>query len=152
MRFSVAFAVVLLLLSLPSARASAGADNPSPDAAVLAQMELRAEAAAQREQCFLFTELVQMYTEVAGRELADGEIEQANTTLKRVQHFVDMIHTALARDSKRVKDAEKVIHMASYHLSQSLHRVSSDDKAVAENTLKKLDKVHDELLAQVFSH
>jgi hypothetical protein len=143
--------VVSFLLAFPSARAASGADNLT-DAAAVAQMEQRAEAAAQRERCFLYTELVQVYTEMAGRQLADGEIEKADTTLKRVQHFADLIHASLARDTKRVKEAEKALHMASYLLGQYVHRVSADDKAVAESTLKKLDAVHDELLTQVFAH
>ena len=152
MRFSVAGTIVLLLIAFPSARSYASTDNLPLDPAMLAQMELRAEAAAQRERCFLYTELVQVYTEMAGRQFADGEIEKANTTLRRVQRFADLIHIGLARDSKRVKEAEKALHLASYHLGQYLHHVSAEDKSVAESTLKKLDSVHDELLAQVFAH
>ena len=156
MRLSVASApiglIVFVLLAIPSARASSGHDEILPDQAALTQMEFRAQAAGQREQCFLYTELVQVYTEVAGRQFADGQIEQANTTLKRIQHFADLIHAALMKDTKRVKDAEKIVHMASYHLGQYAHRISSEDKTEAESTLKKLDKVHDELLAQVFAH
>jgi Na+/phosphate symporter len=152
MRFSVAGTVVIvLLLTFPSAHASATKDALTEDQ-MLAQMESHAEAAAQREQCFLYTELVQIYTDMAGQQLADGEIDKANTTLKRVQHFADRIHAALAKDTKRVKEAEKAIHMASYHLDQYMHHVSKEDKTVAESTLKKLDSVHDELLAQVFAH
>jgi hypothetical protein len=152
MKISVAGTVVVLLLFFPFARAYASTDDLTLNAAAIAQMELRAEAAAQRERCFLYTELVQIYTEVAGQQLADGEIEKANTTLRRVQHFADLIHAALAKDTKRMKEAEKVLHLASYHLGQYLHHVSAEDKAVAESTIKKLDGVHDELLAQVFAH
>ena len=152
MRIPVAGTLVVLLLAFPSARGYASTGNLAPDTATLTQMEQRAEVAAQRERCFLYTELIQGYTEIAGQQIADGEIEQANTTLKRVQHFADLIHAALAKDTKRVKEAEKTLHIASYHLGQYLHRVSAEDKAVAESTLKKLDSVHDELLAQVFSH
>ncbi len=152
MRFSVASAALLILLSIPSARAFTSHDDQPLDAAAIAQMETRADHAGQREQCFLYTELVQVYIDVAGRQLAAGEIEDANTTLKRIQHFTELIHAVLARDTKRVKDAEKMVHMATYRLGQYIHRVSSDDTVVAATTLKQLDKVHEELLAQVFSH
>jgi len=152
MRVSVASTALLLLLSLPAARAHSNHDDPALDPAALAQMETRADHAGVREQCYLYTELVQVYTEVAGRQMSAGEMEQANTTLKRIQHFAALIHAALARDTKHVKDAEKMVHMATYHLDQYMHRVSSDDKGAVETTVKQLDKVHEELLAQVFAH
>jgi hypothetical protein len=152
MRISVASAVFFLLLAFPTAHAKSNHDDLTLDPAALAQMETRADHAGVREQCYLYTELVQVYTEVAGRQISAGEMEQANTTLKRIQHFTALIHAAIARDTKHVKDAEKMVHMATYHLDQYMHRVSSDDKAVVESTKKELDKVHEELLAQVFSH
>jgi len=33
-----------------------------------------------------------------------------------------------------------------------MHVVSSEDTALLQATLKQLDKLHDELLAQVFAH
>ncbi len=152
MRISVASAAFLLLLALPSARAFSSHDDISLDPAAIAEMENRADHAGQREQCFLYTELVQIYTEVAGRQLAAGETEQAHTTLRRIQHFTELIHAGLARDTKRVKDAEKMVHMATYRLGQYMHHASSEDETAFAATLKQLDKVHEELLAQVFAH
>jgi hypothetical protein len=151
MRISVASAVFLLLV-LPAAHAKSNHDDPTLDPAALAQMETRADHAGVREQCYLYTELVQVYTDIAGRQMAAGDMEQANATLKRIQHFAALIHSAIARDTRHVKDAEKMVHMASYHLDQYMHRVSSDDKDAFESTVKQLDKVHEELLAQVFAH
>jgi hypothetical protein len=152
MRISVASAALLFLLALPTARAHAKSDELTLDPVALALMETRADHAGAREQCYLYTELVQVYTEVAGRQMAAGEMEKANTTLTRIQHFVALIHAALAKDTKHVKDAEKMVHMATYHLDQYMHRVSSDDKTVVESTKKDLDKLHEELLTQVFTH
>ena len=46
-----------------------------------------------------------------------------------------------------------MMHTATHHLGQyAPHLVSSEDKAVVESTLKQLDKVNSELLAQVFAH
>jgi hypothetical protein len=151
-RFSVASTAFLILIAIPSARAYTNHDDQPLDPAAIAQMETRADHAGPREQCFLYTELVQVYIDIAGRQLAAGEIEEANITLKHIQHFTELIHAGLARDSKRVKEAEKMVHMSTYRLGQYIHRVSSDDTVVAASTLKQLDKVHEELLAQVFSH
>ena len=151
MRIPVAaLAFMLLLLCAPRARASA--EELSLDAAALAQLEAKALRAEPREQCFLYTQLVQGYTDIAGKQMAAGNMEEASATLKRVEGFAQHIHIGLAKDTKRLKNAEMAMHSASRHLGQYLHLVSSEDKAVVESTLKQLDKVNEELLAQVFAH
>ncbi len=152
MRFKVTIAafVLALLAALPTN--TFAATNLALDAAALTQLEQRAEHAIPREQCFLYTELVEIYTDAAARQLAAGEIEQASASLKRVQTFAERIHMGLANDSKRLKNAEMRVHAASFRLGQFLREVSSEDKPIVESTLKQLEKVHDELLAQVFAH
>jgi hypothetical protein len=155
MRPAVTAAVTLLLLCValpPAHAASFSRDDVTVDANALAELETRAEHAAAREQCFLYTELVRGYTDVAGRQLAAGDIEHASTTLQRVQHFAELIHLRLARDSKQLRNAEMLMHSAAYRLAQYTHVVSTEDKPVVETTLKQLDKVHAEMLAQVFAH
>ena len=142
--------VILSFAVLPAARASS--DSLDLDAAGLAQLEVKALHAEPRDQCFLYTQLVQGYTDVAGKQMAAGEMEKASATLKRVQGFAEHIHMGLARDTKRLKNAEMAMHTASRHLGQYLHLVSDEDKTVVESTLKQLDKVNEELLAQVFAH
>ena len=136
MRLLVASAALLLLTSYP-VRAFASSDNLAMDAAGIAELETRADHAVPREQCFLYTELVEAYTNVAARQLAEGNIDDASASLKRVQAFAERIHMNLARDSKRVKNAEMRVHAASYRLGQFLRQISSDDKAVVETTLKR---------------
>ena len=62
MKFTLRFAAVLLPLSFtltPCALAYVSSiDNNLPDAQALAQLELRAQQAGPRDQCFLYTELV----------------------------------------------------------------------------------------------
>jgi hypothetical protein len=152
MRSTVASVVCVLLLTIPFARAASSHNDLVLDAAALAQLELRAEHAEAREQAYLYTELLQAYTQAAGKQFAEGDLDQANATLKRVQHCTAMIHTSLAKNAKKLKDAEMMMHMARYHLGQYMHLVSSEDQAVAQSTLHQIDQVHDELLAQVFAH
>jgi hypothetical protein len=152
MRFSVAGTALLLVLTFPSARAFASFDDVVLDSAALADMENRAEHAQIKEQCYLYTELVHNYVAVASKQLAAGDLDQANESLKHIQTYADRIHKGLGKDSRRVKNAEMMVHMATYHLSQLMHLVSSEDTALLQATLKQLDKLHDELLAQVFAH
>ena len=140
------------LISLPCARAAAHRDEQPLDPAGIAQLQQRAEHAEAREQAFLFTQLVEIYTDLAGKQIAAGDIDQAGTTMKLLQHFAERIHGGLARDTKKVKNAEMILHQATFRLGQSLRSLSSEDKMSMETTLHQLEKVHDELLAQVFAH
>jgi hypothetical protein len=44
------------------------------------------------------------------------------------------------------------MHNATYRLGQVLHLVSGEDQATVQETLKQLNQVNDEILAQVFTH
>jgi hypothetical protein len=90
-------------------------------------------------------------TQQIGREIADGEIEQAALTLKQVDRYAQLIHTSLAHDAKRLKDAQELMHNTTYRLAEVVHLVSGDDRMAVEDTLKQLDKVNEELLAQVLT-
>lgn len=139
-----------LCLTIPAHAASDDEVILSPEA--LAQLELRASEAKPREQCFLYTELVHSMTVKAGKEISDGDTDKAAATLKQVNHYAHLIHLNLARDTKRIKDAQVLMHRTTYRLGQYLHLVSGDDKQTVQDTLKQLDQVNDELLTQVFQH
>ena len=127
-------------------------DENLPDAQALSQLELRAEQANPRDQCFLYTELVHTMTEIAGRQMLNGDIDQASATLKKVEHYAQLIHLNLANDTKRLKNAEMLMHHTTYRLGEYLHKASAEDQDTLKATLKQLDKVHDELLAEVLKH
>jgi hypothetical protein len=156
MKFILRFATVLLPLSLSlvfctPAHASNNDEN-LPDAQALAQLELRAQQAGPRDQCFLYTELVHTMTEIAGKQMLNGDVDQASATLKKVNHYAQLIHVSLADNAKRLKNAEMLLHHTTYRLGEYLHKASSEDQATLNVTLKQLDKVHDELLAEVLKH
>jgi hypothetical protein len=156
MKFTLRFAAVLFPLSFtfaPCALAySSSVDNNLPDAQALAQLEIRAQQAGPRDQCFLYTELVHTMTEIAGKQMINGDIDKASDTLKKVNHYAELIHMDLASNSKRLKNAEMLLHHTTYRLGEYLHRASSEDQATLKVTLKQLDQVHSELLAEVLKH
>jgi hypothetical protein len=156
MKFILRFAAVLLPLSLSLAPCTAAlassVDANLPDAQALAQLELRAQQAGPRDQCFLYTELVHTMTEIAGKQMLNGDIDQASSTLKKVNHYAQLIHMDLASNSKRIKNAEMLMHHTTYRLAEYLHKASGEDQDTLKLTLKQLDKVHEELLAEVMKH
>jgi hypothetical protein len=156
MKLILRFAAVLLPLSLSLAPCTAAlassVDANLPDAQALAQLELRAQQAGPRDQCFLYTELVHTMTEIAGKQMLNGDIDQASSTLKKVNHYAQLIHMDLASNSKRIKNAEMLMHHTTYRLAEYLHKASGEDQDTLKLTLKQLDKVHEELLAEVMKH
>jgi hypothetical protein len=141
----------LLLIFCAPVQASSINDNV-PDAQALSQLELRAQQASPRDQCFLYTELVHTMIELAGKQMRSGDIDQASATLKKVEHYASLIHLNLSSDTKRLKNAEQLMEHTTYRLGEYLHQASGEDRPTLQATLKRLDQVHDELLAQIFSH
>ena len=123
---------------------------PTPQ--TIAELEQRALQAKPREQCFLYAELVHSATELAGKQLLAGETEQASISLKLVEHYARLIHIGLADDTKRLKNAELLMHHTTHKLSDYLRAASQEDHETLQATLKQLNQVQDELLTQVFRH
>jgi hypothetical protein len=139
-----------LCLAVPAHAAAADEAVFTPEA--LAQLEQRASIAKPREQCFLYTELVHAMTAKAGKELSDGDTDNAAVTLKQVDRYAHLIHMNLAHDTKKIKDAQMLMNRTTYRLAQYMHLVSADDQQTVKDTLKQLNQVNDELLTQVFQH
>ena len=142
-------ALSLFFLVLP-ARAAANDSIPTPEA--LAQLELRAAQAKPREQSFLYTELVHGLTQQAAAQLAADDTDHATATLRQIDQDAQLIQRSLARNSNRLKDAQKLLHDTTFRLGQLLHLVSGDDRATVQDTLRQLNQLNDELLNQVFTH
>jgi hypothetical protein len=154
MRFTKGLLAVCIVLSFCTpVRAAGGIDKSIilDDQAIM-QLEQRAEQANPREQCFLYTELVSAMTEVAGKQIKDGDTDRATATLKKVANYANRIHMNLARDTKRLKNAEMLMHRTTYRLTEYLHLASTEDKPTLQAALKQLSQVQRELLTQVFNH
>jgi hypothetical protein len=152
MKFLLRFSLLVLLLSFSLPVRATSVDENLPDAQALAQLELRAQQAGPRDQCFLYTELVHTMTELAGRQMLNGDIDQASATLKKVNYYAQLIHFSLADNAKRIKNAEMLMHHTTYRLGEYLHKASSEDQDTLKATLKQLDQVHAELLTEVLKH
>jgi hypothetical protein len=142
----------LLVFSLTTTSyASSGIDETLSTPEAIHQLEQRALQASPRDQCFLFTELVHSMTELAGKQMLAGDVDQATVTLKRIDHYARMIHAALASNDKRLKNAELIMHHTIQRLGDYMHAAASDDQPALKATLKQLDQVHSEILTQVFA-
>ena len=147
MRFVVPVVIIsTLLLTCASALASS-IDNSST---ALAELQIKADQAQPRDKCFLYAELVSQMTDLAGRQLNSGDSGQASETLKRLQTYAEKVHTGVADDSRKLRDAELLMRRTSFRLKGMLNKASYEDRPALELTLKQLNQIQTELMMQVF--
>ena len=89
-------------------------------------------------------------TNQAARQFNTGDSEQATESLKQVQAYAQKMHAALPDSNKKLIDAELLMRKTSLRLSGILHAASEEDRPALESTLKQLNQVHAQLMAQVF--
>jgi len=151
MRCAVSVAVLSFLLVSASPRhAFAAIDDKAPDAQSIAALELKANQAGPREQCFLYAELVHQMIEFSSAQYAAGEIDKAADTLKHVNVFAQKIHMAVANDEKRLKNAQILLRHTAFRLTELLHASSIEDKPLVEQTLVQVNQIQTETMLQVF--
>jgi hypothetical protein len=148
--FTLILASALFLTVTPPVHAAI--DESVPDAQTLNQLELRAQQANPRDQCYLYTELIHTMTEMAVKQMVSGDDDQANATLQQINRYARLIQTNLEKNTKRLKNAEMLMHHTTLRLAQSLHLASEDNRTSVQATLKQLDLVQNQLLDQVFNH
>jgi hypothetical protein len=146
MRFVVPL-IALVTLSLTSAYAPASSIDNSPTA--LAELQTKADQAQPRDKCFLYAELVSQMTDLAGQQFKSGDSEQASETLKRVQRYAEKIHTGVADDSRKLRDAESLMRRTTFRLKGMLNKASYENRPDLEKTLKELSQIQTELMMQV---
>ena len=120
--------------------------------AVLADFEEQALHADPREQCYRYTQLVQVLTEIAGHAMVEGDADKANAVLAKVERYAELIHRALAKNTHKLRQTEELMEATTYRFGEYLHAAAVDDTTSMRETLKKLDKVHNEVLTEVFQH
>ena len=142
---------ILFLTLTPPVHATA-ADDTIPDAQTLTQMEVQARQANPRDQCYLYTQLVHTMTVMAVKQIADGDDNGANATLKEINYYAQIIQANLAKNTKRLKNAQMLMDRTTVRLAEALHLTSDEDRADAKTTLKQLNLVQNQILDQVFKH
>ena len=144
---------VSLLFFFPftnSARAS-HPDEAALDAAALIQMEQRADAAQPRDQCYLFAEVLHGLTELAGREIAAGDEQEAATTFTHIDSVAAKMQKASAANAKRLKNAELLLEHVTRRLNDMAHVVSVSQRNAMQSTLQSVDHLHTQVLAVLFA-
>lgn len=140
----------LLALSPMAARA---ADNGFVvvDPSVIATLQIRAQQAPPREQVQLFADLADKISLLASKQIADGDEEHAQATLKQLEDCTAQLETTLKQDSKGLKRTEMLLHTTNRRLKDLIRGASGDMKPVVQSALKRLDQAQTALLSAVFA-
>jgi len=140
---------LLTLATVPAAHAS-GPEATSLNTAALIQMEAQADHAKPRDQCYLYTQLVDALMETASRQVAAGEDEDAGKTVGRIDEVAAKLQLASARDAKKLKAAEKILSESTRKLMELSRVASGVERDKMKATLEKLDAAHSKILGLVF--
>ena len=145
------FYLLMLSFLLAAPALASGPDETLLSPAALTQLERRADTAASRDQCALYTELAHSLMEVAGQEMKDGDEKAANTTLERIDHLVLKIRAAALSDAHRLQDAEMLMEHTTHRLADMMHMATTEERAAMRTTLDHLNQVHAQMLTAVFA-
>ena len=148
----LSLALTLCAASVPQQARASASPEVGLDVSALTAMEERAAAAEPKERCYLYTELLHGWTELASRNMADGNDTEAAQAIARADADVNRLKAALAKDSKRLKNAELMLEHTAHRLSDMVRVASLDQHDTMQGVLKHLNSVHDDLLAQIFAH
>lgn len=142
--------VVFLFPFTSSARAS-NLDESPLDATALMQLEQRAESAQPRDQCYLFAEVLHGLTELAGRQIAAGDDQDASTTFTKIDTVAQKMEKASAANAKRLKNAELILEHITRRLTDMAHVATAEQRSATQTALKNVDHLHTQVLAVIFS-
>ncbi len=148
--------VVLLLAGGGKAVAAAGSmngpDETVMDSTALMMLELRADHAEAREQCYLYTELLHRLIELEGRQMSAGATDDATATLRQIEAVTVKLRASSVPEAKRLKGAEQLMEHTEKRFADMAHVASGDERAAMQATLQHLNTLHDRLLSLVFAH
>jgi len=122
-----------------------GADQPT-----LEELKARVGNAAIGDRPPLCIHVSDLQLGAAGRFYTAGDSEQAKTSLTDVVAFSELARDYAVQSHKHEKQSEIAIRKMVRKLGDLKHTVSHDDQAQIESTIKRLERVRDDLLAAMF--
>lgn len=150
MRTHARFAALLALCFTFAPVCAFASSTKSLDEQSIEALEAKASQAQPREQCFLYAELVHQMTELSLRQYAAGDVAKADGLLHRIQSFASKIHLSVARNDKRLKNAQILLSNTAFRLSEMLQSSDFEDRPLVKQTLAKVNDAQDEAMMQVF--
>ena len=150
MTLRVVVTCAALMAALVSSRPLSAASGVEViDAHLLNEMEQRAMTANAKEQAFLYADLADKMSVLAGKQLANGEVEEAEATLERMEACTAKMESNF-QQSKSLKKTELLLHTTNRRLSDMIRAADMDAKPHVQSALKRLNLAQTSLLAMIF--
>lgn len=151
MRYNKQFsAVAIIIITMPLASVCARASDLDSDSTALTALQAKADQAPTRDRCFIYAELVGQLVDRFDEQIKLNDSEQASESLRLLRQYADRMDSAIADDSKKLKDAELITRHATFRLSSTLRGASYEDRPTLDATLKFLYRTQTNLMMRVF--
>jgi hypothetical protein len=144
----IAAFLALGLTAVPVCASSA--DSAVPDQQTIDALEVKANQAQPRDQCFLYAQLVQKMTELSIHQYETGNVSNATGLLKQIQRIAKKIHLSLANNDKRLKNAQLLLSHTAFRLNEMLQASNIEDRPLVQQTLAQVTEAKDAAMMQLF--
>jgi hypothetical protein len=142
--------VSTVLLSACITASAASRREGAPEERRVLALELRAEQATEKDQCYLYARLVSEMVEYSTREYAIGNADGGTRMLRHSQDLTRKMQAHLSGNISRLKQSEILLRHAAYRLNDLLHAGSYENGPLVHDTLTLLDKTQTDLMVRVF--
>jgi hypothetical protein len=138
-----AAALLLSMLVVPSALAADG--KPS-----IEELKDRVTKASIVDRPPLCMRISERQLEAADKFYVAGDVEKAQAALVDVAAFAELARDAAVQSHKHEKQSEIAVRKMTRKLADLKHTVAHDDQKQIQDTIDRLERVRDDLLAAMF--
>ena len=151
MRATTAAVALAAIAAIVLPRAFAATDTPM-DAAAIAHLAEKAALADVRDRPYLYARLVRAGTDLAGREMGNGDTEQAADALRSVENYANALDISLDARARKLREAEILLRESAFSLRSELKSASLEDRPAMAEALKQIDDAEAKVMEAVFEH
>jgi hypothetical protein len=129
--------------------ASPAAASPAKDSTV-DELKARLVSAPAGDRPRLCIEIAERQLGSANKLYADGLSEKGEAALTDVAVFAESARDNSIQSNKHLKQTEIAVRMMAHKLNDLKHTVTHDEQSAVQNTIDRLQRVRDDLLAAMF--
>ncbi len=141
----------VLAFALLTAAPLYAADYRPLDPVALQALTDKAEHAAQKEQVYLYAQLVRHHAEIAGSSLAAGDTQTGNHALSSLIAYAEALDSAFAHDAKKLKDAEILLRESAFRMKAAMLATAVEDRPAMAAALTKINAAEAKVMSAVFA-
>jgi hypothetical protein len=135
----------ILALVLAFAATPLAAREPS-----LEELIARAKSARLKEQPALYVEIAERQLKSAHELYVAGKVEDARKSVADIVTYSEKAHDTAIQSGKKLKSVEMAIRKMSHRLSDVRRTLNFEDQEPVAAAAERLDKLADDLLANMF--